>query len=582
MGGAQAPTNSSVGGARAPTSDPQHHPTPDPINRLTRKLAFLPACLACGLAAFALWQTLGTPVALPEVPGGRLHCLSYTPFEPGARGTTTPGWVSDERIEADLQQLAALTSCLRLYTPLGNSPRVVAAAGRHGIGIWLGAWIGSDEAQNEREIAGALALARRHPGTVRLVVVGNEVLLRRELPAARLAALIGEVREASPVPVAYADVAHFIANSPEVGRAADVLLVHLLPYWDDPAPPQVADAARLVLQGFDEFRARFPGQWVAVGETGWPSAGRPRGPGQPGLVEQARFVREFAALAAARGIEYNLIEAIDQPWKMPAEGTVGGYWGILDEWREPKFALAGPVSAWPHWPAWAAATTALAVAMLSAALVGSGPGAAAWLGWTPLAFAGALALVFQWHQLALMRPTLPGWLPGIGAMILTAWAALLLLARLRGGAARVPGTLAGLGLGRALTHPATVWRSAALRDAAFVALTLLPVAWFGVVLTFAPRHRDLPVAFFVLPALALLFAVRDDGSVDRREEAVLAFVAGAGALAQVEPANPASLAWLAIGVLVVAAWRRALHAELLRIRRLFTDARQAQQHGHDG
>ncbi len=527
-----------------------------------------------------MWQQLGAPVTLPDVAGGRLHCLSYTPFEPGARGTTTPGWVSDERIEADLRRLAELTSCLRLYTPLGNSPRVVAAAQRHGLKIWLGAWIGRDELQNEREIAGALTLARRYPGTVRLLVVGNEVLLRRELPAARLAALIGEVREASPVPVGYADVAHFIAGSPAVGRAADVLLVHLLPYWDDPAPPRAADAAPLVLQGFDEFCARFPGQRVVVGETGWPSAGRPRGPGQPGLVEQARFVREFAALAAARGIGYNLIEAIDQPWKMPAEGTVGGYWGILDEWREPKFALTGPVSAWPHWQAWAAATAALAGVVLAAALGGTGLGAAAWLAWTPLAFASALALVFQWHQLALMRPTLPGWLPGIGVMALTVWAALLLLARLRSGAARVPGTLAGLG--RALAHPATVLRSAALRDAAFVALTLVPVAWFGVVLAFAPRHRDLPVAFFVLPALASVLALRDDGSGDRREEAALAFVAGAGALAQVEPANPATLAWLAIGALVVAAWRRALHAELLRVRRLFTDARQAQQRGHDG
>ena len=73
---------------------------------------------------------MGTPVALPDVPGGRLNCLSYTPFEPGDIGATTPGWASSARIGDDLRRLAAYTDCLRVYTPLGNTPRVVEAAQR--------------------------------------------------------------------------------------------------------------------------------------------------------------------------------------------------------------------------------------------------------------------------------------------------------------------------------------------------------------------------------------------------------------------------------------------------------------------
>jgi glucan 1,3-beta-glucosidase len=48
------------------------------------------------------------------------------------------------------------------------------------------------------------------------------------------------------------------------------------------------------------------------------------------LVNQARFIREFVSGAEAIGVPYNIIEAVDQAWKRDPEGTVGGYWGILD------------------------------------------------------------------------------------------------------------------------------------------------------------------------------------------------------------------------------------------------------------
>ena len=56
-----------------------------------------------------------------------------------------------------------------------------------------------------------------------------------------------------------------------------------------------------------------------------------RGPAGPASSTRRASSARFAARAAAAGIRYNLIEAIDQPWKRPPEGTVGGYWGILDE-----------------------------------------------------------------------------------------------------------------------------------------------------------------------------------------------------------------------------------------------------------
>ena len=109
--------------------------------------------------------------------------------------------------------------------------------------------------------------------------------------------LIRDVKDQSPVPVAYADVAHLIEKNPMVAEASDLLLIHLLPYWDDPQPPSVDAAVGQVIRIYQEFRAGFPGKEVWIGETGWPSKGRTRGPGRPGLVNEARFIREFATRA---------------------------------------------------------------------------------------------------------------------------------------------------------------------------------------------------------------------------------------------------------------------------------------------
>ena len=68
----------------------------------------------------------------------------------------------------------------------------------------------------------------------------------------------------------------------------------------------------------------------------------------PGRVEQAQVLRDFVSRAEAYGIDYNIVEAIDQPWKT-IEGGVGPYWGLFDASRQPKFDWTGPISDPDHW-----------------------------------------------------------------------------------------------------------------------------------------------------------------------------------------------------------------------------------------
>ncbi|HZD26846.1 MAG TPA: glycoside hydrolase family 17, partial [Alphaproteobacteria bacterium] len=324
------------------------------------------AVLLAAAGAVALWAWLGRPIAMVAVPGGRLQCLSYTPTQGDSSPLDEEKYrVPEGLIERDLKALKPYTACIRTYTSYGPQAEVLPVAAKLGLKVMLGIWISDDEKRNAREIDAGLALAKRYPQAVRDIVVGNEVLLRREMTGKRLAGIIRSVKARTDLPVTYADIYEFWRRNPVVAHAVDIMTLHVLPYWDDPTPVSINEVQGLVRQVVEKARATYPGEPMQIGEIGWPSAGRTRGYAAPSLVNEARFVREFTAQAKSLGLPYNLIEAIDQPWKRAPEGTVGGYWGILDVNRTLKFPLSGPVSEWPHWRAaagFAAALAALALA----------------------------------------------------------------------------------------------------------------------------------------------------------------------------------------------------------------------------
>src|SRR5262249_25675489 len=92
----------------------------------------------------------------------------------------------------------------------------------------------------------------------------------------------------------------------------------------------------------------FPGKRIVIAEFGWPSQGYNLRNADPGPFQQASVLRNFVVRAEAIGIDYNIVEAIDQPWKF-FEGGVGPYWGMLNAAREPKFSWTGPIVNPDYW-----------------------------------------------------------------------------------------------------------------------------------------------------------------------------------------------------------------------------------------
>src|SRR5690606_24851888 len=246
------------------------------------------------------------------------------------------------QIEHDLAVHAERFDRVRTYSVGQGLDYVPEAAAKLGLEVMLGVWIGWTDADNRRELALGIKRANQYPEVVRALVVGNEVLLRQEQKPANLKGYIEHARNATDVPVTYADVWEFWLKNRDLEDSVDFVTAHILPYWED--EPQhidhaVAHAADVMTKLHDHFEKP-----ILIGETGWPSAGRHRNGAAPGLLNQARYIREFLQAAEQNQWRYNLIEAFDQPWKRVLEGTVGGHWGLYDSAQQPKFPLTEPVA----------------------------------------------------------------------------------------------------------------------------------------------------------------------------------------------------------------------------------------------
>jgi exo-beta-1,3-glucanase (GH17 family) len=325
-------------------------------------------------AVASAWWGLGRPVAVPAAATdpGRIQCMSYTPFRGDQSPLDAATHAQAAQIEEDLSKLARLTGCVRTYATDNGLDQVPAIAQRLGIKVLQGLWLGRERQKNRIQIDTAIALAKRYPDAISGIVVGNEVLLRGELAAEDIAAVLREVKAATGVPVTYADVWEFWLRNRELAAAVDFITIHILPYWED-----FPIAADLAAAHVDDIRSRvaatFPGKEILIGEVGWPSAGRMREGALPSRSNQAHILEEVMARARAKNYRVNLIEAFDQPWKRYLEGTVGGYWGLFgNDVREPKFAWGEPVSDHPWWAWQLTLGLALTAAVFAAAIRAGG------------------------------------------------------------------------------------------------------------------------------------------------------------------------------------------------------------------
>jgi len=314
---------------------------------------------AFGAATVTLWGLANRPVAEPPWPQ-QIQGFAFSPYRAG-QDAVAGDFPTVREIDEDLALLKGRTRSVRTYSTEGTLAEVPALARRHGIKVALGAWIDARALNNATQIEQAIRLARQHSNVIRLIV-GNEVVLRGDIPIPELTAYLDRVRAAVRQPVSTAEPWHVWLRYPELAEHVDYLAVHMLPYWEG-----VSSEASIgyIDEKVAELEKAFPGKKIVLAEVGWPSNGRTREAAVASEANEAMFLRRFLARAREQGYVYYLMEAFDQPWKAQSEGSVGAYWGVYDVERQPKFPFKADIVRIPEWRVLAALAVGLAIFMLA-------------------------------------------------------------------------------------------------------------------------------------------------------------------------------------------------------------------------
>ncbi|MCA1908188.1 MAG: glycosyltransferase [Magnetospirillum sp.] len=318
------------------------------------------------LANLGFWAALNQPKSgLPWA--GTIHSVSFSPSRADDDPTIVRQFpqyedtmlATREEMDEDLAMLSGKVTQVRTYSTLEGLDQVPELAGKHGLKAVPGAWLDERLGRNEREIANIIRIARDNPNVER-VIIGNENLTLHRLTPEQMIRYIRRVRAEIPahVKISTAEAWSIWLEHPEVAQEVDFITIHTLPFWER---VDIEEALAFTQRMVREVKAAYPDKPLYIGEVGWPSAGRSYGRAEPSLVNQALFLRRFLNWANEEGLDYNVVEAFDQPWKVNLDGTASEkHWGIFTVERTPKFDWIGPVIEFQEWPFQAAAATLIA------------------------------------------------------------------------------------------------------------------------------------------------------------------------------------------------------------------------------
>jgi len=231
------------------------------------------AALAVGLVAlaaaialnFLFWWAQGRPQHIPDARTPRIKSASFSPYRTGQ--SPFGASFTRQQLEEDMALAAKHFERIRTYSNTNQFAPVPELAQKNGLKVILGAWVGANLESNENEIAGLIKSANDYPDAVERVVVGNEVLLRREITPELLIDYIRRVKAAIKQPVTYADVWEFWLKYPQVAKEVDSITIHVLPYWEN-NPTPIDHVVEHMLHAHAAIARAYPGKPILIGEIG--------------------------------------------------------------------------------------------------------------------------------------------------------------------------------------------------------------------------------------------------------------------------------------------------------------------------
>jgi glycoside/pentoside/hexuronide:cation symporter, GPH family len=300
------------------------------------------------LAEHGLLLPGAEPSLLADKSADEIRTLYAEQFRGGMYGLCFSAYGEGQRA-GDQLQASAVSRRIDLIAPHTRWVRSFACTEGHeviptlarakGLKTMVGAWISHDRERNEREIEALIQLAK--DGQVDIAVVGNEVLLREELPEQELLAYIARVKAAVPedLRVGCVDAYFQFLERPALVAACDVLLPNCYPFWEG---ADIAQAAQYLRRMHGLVKAAGgEGKQVIVAETGWPGKGQPVAGAVPSAENAMKYFIDVQQWSRRDGVRLFYFSSFDEPWKLQQEGELGTQWGLWDKDERVKYQAQG-------------------------------------------------------------------------------------------------------------------------------------------------------------------------------------------------------------------------------------------------
>lgn len=264
----------------------------------------------------------------------KIKRLCYGPFRDG-QSPITKIYPIQKQILEDLHLIKKNLSRVRMirtYSTYDNFGKIPVLAKKVGIDCLPGCALDQGPWMAKKEFTNLLKITQK--GLAEMVVIGDMALFRRQMTFDELVSYIKKGKIVAKVPVGTGNHWQEWLKHPHLVNEVDFLCVGIYPYEEGVSVGKAINYLSRVLKKIEEIN---PQKKRILIDSGWPSAGVPKGEAIFSPKNQALYIRKFIDYCERHNLEYFIFEVFDENWKKIYEKARSTHFGIFTAERKLKF-----------------------------------------------------------------------------------------------------------------------------------------------------------------------------------------------------------------------------------------------------
>ena len=241
--------------------------------------------------------------------------------------------LTEDQIRERMDIIKPYTKWVRSFSCRDGNDYIPKIAKSKGLNTMVGAWIGDNAEENDKEIAALIKMAKE--GLVDIAVIGNETLMRNDLNEKKILNYLAKVKQELPqIQIGYVDAYYQFIQRPKLVDACDLILINCYPFWEG---GKIEFASNYISEMYKATESIANGKPIIITETGWPNRGTNVGDALPSNTNAMEYFVNVNSWAKAKNIPLFYFSSFDESWKVHHEGDVGARWGLWDKNEQLKF-----------------------------------------------------------------------------------------------------------------------------------------------------------------------------------------------------------------------------------------------------